>query len=170
MPSYKLINDNGEYRFNNLNEIKNEPFFNDIISLNYNSCNLTSFSFEGCPKTLQKIDLDNNELTSFSWEGTHTLENLQKIYLYNNQITEILHGHLKPPNVKVYGLPIIKKLIDWSKFIVSNQECVICHESEDNVISLNCHPLHTFHANCLISWFNSSGTEELCPLCKSKIT
>src|SRR3970040_2065962 len=87
MHSYKLINDNDEYRFNNLNEIKNKPFFNDIISLNYNSCNLTSFSWKETHtlKSLQEINLMYNKLTSFSWEGCP--ETLQRISLSFNQLT-----------------------------------------------------------------------------------
>src|SRR3990172_4451133 len=87
MPSYKLINDNDEYRFNNLNEIKNKPFFNNIISLNYISCNLTSFYWEETHtlKSLQRIYLGNNQLITFYWEGCP--ENLQEIYLYNNKLT-----------------------------------------------------------------------------------
>ena len=85
MPLYKLINDNNIYRFNDLNEIKNEPFFNDIIFLNYYFCNLTSFSFEGCPENLQEIDLAHNKLTTLPWKGCP--ENLQKIYLSRNHLT-----------------------------------------------------------------------------------
>jgi Leucine-rich repeat (LRR) protein len=38
-----------------------------IIDLSYNK--LTSFSFKGAPKGLEKINLIGNQLTSFNWEG-----------------------------------------------------------------------------------------------------
>ena len=54
----------------------------ETIYLNGNQ--LTSFSWEGCPKSLEIIYLNGNQLTSFSWEGCP--ESLKIINLNSNQL------------------------------------------------------------------------------------
>ena len=85
---------------------------NCFINLIYLSLNNNKFSSkifeENCSiysSNIQKINIKYNHITSISWKNCP--KNLQEIFLGANPISEILHEHLKPPNVHVYGLPII---------------------------------------------------------------
>ena len=122
------------------------------VDLSYNK--LESFSWEGAPSSLQTVRLHNNKLESFSWEGAPS--SLQIVWLYNNKVSKV--SGFPPFNCTVHGL--IKE-IHWDLFSESSNECLICWEKE-NVISL--HRDHSFHKECLISWF-ATQKNELYPLC-----
>ena len=57
--------------------------------------------------------------------------------------------------------------IDWSTYIPSNEECMICKQ-EENCVSLKCHESHVGHPDCFDAWFASSKSRK-CPICRLKL-
>ena len=130
----------------------------------FESIKLTSFSWEGAPSGLEIVHLENNQLTSFSWEGAPS--GLEYVSLENNQLTNIIGN--KPYDCIVYGMKIIRK-VNWELFQVSTGECLICRDTEGDVLCLPCHESHIFHKECLQSWFEKIEDHN-CPLCFTFIT
>jgi len=49
----------------------------------------------------------------------------------------------------------------------NNETCSICHENLENELYTLPECNHTFHTNCVITWFRMSDCTKNCPLCNN---
>ena len=54
-----------------------------------------------------------------------------------------------------------------------NVECSVCisdFEKDQKVCPLPCNKLHLFHHECILKWLSREDFDDICPLCKKKIS
>ena len=52
------------------------------------------------------------------------------------------------------------------KKVSHNDDCIICYENKDKIISLSCHSTHNICEDCMKIWYK---THDTCPMCRSNI-
>ena len=58
-----------------------------------------------------------------------------------------------------------KQQIYYTKVFVTNVNCTICLEECSECVALKCN--HTYHKDCIDKWFQTSGSNKSCPLCRN---
>merc|ERR1712240_495313 len=66
---------------------------------------------------------------------------------------------------------IIMKNMPTSSSATSNEEiCPICRVEWDTILATELNCGHTFHYNCLLTWFSHSNFRLSCPLCREHVS
>jgi hypothetical protein len=52
------------------------------------------------------------------------------------------------------------------KKVYSYEECLICYQNKDKIISLSCHSTHNICEDCMKIWYKTNDT---CPMCRTSI-
>ena len=60
----------------------------------------------------------------------------------------------------------IKNRININTALMHNNECMICYEKKNKMITLNCHSTHNVCESCIKIWHSSNNS---CPMCRTEI-
>ncbi len=52
------------------------------------------------------------------------------------------------------------------KKVEKNEDCIICYENKDKIISLSCHSTHNICEDCIKLWYKTNTS---CPMCRTSI-
>lgn len=78
-----------DFSMNKLNEIKGISGFDNLEKLDLSSCFFTSFDFSELPRTLKRLNLRDNEITTFPQEMNIMCQNLEYLDISHNHISSI---------------------------------------------------------------------------------